>query len=115
MYMQAAVARQMHEEMLERAAQDRLASQVRALRRARRRLARAERRMSLAGGFAASILYYAAFRRVRAELGRVPHRRLALLAIRAGLAIGPGPLMVLPFAQAVPSAGRPAGRPAAWP
>jgi hypothetical protein len=48
MYMHTAVARQMHEEMLERAAQDRLASQVRALRRARRRLARAERRMSLA-------------------------------------------------------------------
>jgi hypothetical protein len=46
--MLAAVARQMHEEMLERAAQDRLASQVRALRRVRHSLARAERRMSRA-------------------------------------------------------------------
>src|ERR1700749_4773316 len=44
--MQAEVARQMHEEMLERAAKDRLAAEVRALRRTRRRLARAERRMS---------------------------------------------------------------------
>ena len=48
MYVQAAVARQMHEEMLERAAMDRTVSQVRALRRARRRVARAERRMSRA-------------------------------------------------------------------
>jgi hypothetical protein len=38
----------MHEEMLERAAKDRLAAQVRALRRTRRTLARAERRMSRA-------------------------------------------------------------------
>jgi hypothetical protein len=38
----------MHEEMLERAAKDRLAAQVRALRRTRRALARAEWRMSRA-------------------------------------------------------------------
>jgi hypothetical protein len=48
MYTQAEVARQMHEEMLERAAKDRLAAQVRALRRTRRTLARAERWMSRA-------------------------------------------------------------------
>lgn len=48
MYMQAEVARQMHEKMLQRAAKDRLAAQVRALRRTRRTLARAERRMSQA-------------------------------------------------------------------
>jgi len=48
MYMQAAVARQMHEEMLERAQADRMVAQVRALRRARRRLERAQRRMSQA-------------------------------------------------------------------
>ena len=48
MYMQAEVARQRQEEMLERAGQARLASQVRALNRARRRLARAERKMSRA-------------------------------------------------------------------
>jgi hypothetical protein len=48
MYMQAAVARLMHEEMLERAQADRMVAQVRALRRARRRLERAQRRMSQA-------------------------------------------------------------------
>jgi uncharacterized protein YlxW (UPF0749 family) len=45
MYMQAEVARQRQEEMLERAGQARLVSQVRAMNRARRRLARAERKM----------------------------------------------------------------------
>ena len=48
MYLQSAVAQQMHEERLERAAMYRTVSQVRALRRARRRLARAERQMSRA-------------------------------------------------------------------
>jgi len=48
MYMQAAVSRQRHEEMLEQAQVDRMVAQVRALRRARRRLERAQRRMSQA-------------------------------------------------------------------
>ena len=48
MYMQAEVARQRQQEMLERAAMYRLASQARALRRAQRKLARAERHMSRA-------------------------------------------------------------------
>jgi len=46
--MQAAVARQMYDEMLEQAQADRMVAQVRALRRARRRLERAQRRMSQA-------------------------------------------------------------------
>ena len=45
MYMHAEVARHMHEERQRDAAMDRLVSQVRTLRRARRRLAGAERRM----------------------------------------------------------------------
>lgn len=48
MYIQAVVARQMHEEMLERAQQYRLASRVRALNRTRRRLARTQRQLSQA-------------------------------------------------------------------
>jgi len=48
MYMQAAVARQMHEEMLEQAQTYRVAARVRALRRAQRRLRRAQRQMSQA-------------------------------------------------------------------
>lgn len=48
MYMQAAVAQQMHEERLERAQADRMVAQLRAMRRARRRLERAQRQMSQA-------------------------------------------------------------------
>jgi hypothetical protein len=55
MYMQAAVAREMHEERLERAQADRMVAQVRAMRRARRRLARAQRQMSQAHVKAARI------------------------------------------------------------
>jgi hypothetical protein len=48
MYVQAVVARQMHEEMLERAQRYRVASRVQALNRARRKLVRAQRQMSRA-------------------------------------------------------------------
>ena len=48
MYMQEAVARQMHQEMLEQAQAYHTVARVRALRRAQRRLTRAQRQMSQA-------------------------------------------------------------------
>jgi hypothetical protein len=48
MYMQAVVAQQIHEEMLEQAQAYRTVARVRALRRAQRRLTRAQRQMSQA-------------------------------------------------------------------
>ena len=59
------------------------------------------RSRTFAGAFAASILYYAAFGAFVLNSVEFLTGVWHYSAIRAGLAIGPGPLMVLPFAQAV--------------
>jgi len=59
------------------------------------------RSRAFAGAFAASILYYAAFGAFVLNTVEFLTGVWHYSAIRAGLAIGPGPLMVLPFAQAV--------------
>jgi EmrB/QacA subfamily drug resistance transporter len=59
------------------------------------------RSRTFAGTFAASILYYAAFGAFALNTVEFLTGVWHYSAIRAGLAIGPGPLMVLPFAQAV--------------
>jgi EmrB/QacA subfamily drug resistance transporter len=59
------------------------------------------RSRTFAGAFAASILYYAAFGAFVLNSVEFLTGAWHYSAIRAGLAIGPGPLMVLPFARAV--------------
>jgi hypothetical protein len=59
------------------------------------------RSRSFSGTFAASILYYAAFGAFVLNSVEFLTGVWHYSAIRAGLAIGPGPLMVLPFARAV--------------
>jgi MFS family permease len=59
------------------------------------------RSRTFAGAFAASILYYAAFGAFVLNSVEFLTGVWHYSAIRAGLAIGPGPLMVLPFARAV--------------
>jgi EmrB/QacA subfamily drug resistance transporter len=59
------------------------------------------RSRSFAGAFAASILYYAAFGAFVLNSVEFLTGVWHYSAVRAGLAIGPGPLMVLPFAQAI--------------
>jgi len=66
------------------------------------------RSRTFSGTFAASILYYAAFGAWVLNSVEFLTGVWHYSAIRAGLAIGPGPLMVLPFAQVV--APRLAGR-----
>ncbi len=66
------------------------------------------RSRTFSGTFAASILYYAAFGAFVLNSVEFLTGVWHYSAIRAGLAIGPGPLMVLPFAQVV--APRLAGR-----
>ena len=57
------------------------------------------RSRSFSGAFAASILYYAAFGAFVLNSVEFLTGVWHYSAIRAGLAIGPGPLMVLPFAR----------------
>jgi hypothetical protein len=59
------------------------------------------RSRTFSGTFAASILYYAAFGAFVLNSVEFLTGVWHYSAIRAGLAIGPGPLMVLPFARAV--------------
>jgi len=59
------------------------------------------RSRSFSGTFAASILYYAAFGAFVLNSAEFLTGVWHYPAIRAGLAIGPGPLMVLPFARVV--------------
>jgi EmrB/QacA subfamily drug resistance transporter len=59
------------------------------------------RSRTFAGAFAASILYYAAFGAFVLNSVEFLTGAWHYSAIRAGLAIGPGPLMVLPFARGV--------------
>jgi EmrB/QacA subfamily drug resistance transporter len=59
------------------------------------------RSRSFSGAFAASILYYAAFGAFVLNSVEFLTGEWHYSAIRAGLAIGPGPLMVLPFARMV--------------
>jgi EmrB/QacA subfamily drug resistance transporter len=57
------------------------------------------RSRSFSGTFAASILYYAAFGAFVLNSVEFLTGEWRYSAVRAGLAIGPGPLMVLPFAR----------------
>src|SRR5215472_11967659 len=66
------------------------------------------RSRTFSGAFAASILYYAAFGAFVLSAVEFLTGVWHYSAVRAGLAIGPGPLMVLPFARIV--APRLAGR-----
>src|SRR5262249_26462624 len=66
------------------------------------------RSRTFSGAFAASILYYAAFGAFVLNFVEFLTGVWHYSAVRAGLAIGPGPLMVLPFARIV--APRLAGR-----
>src|SRR5262249_61136215 len=66
------------------------------------------RSRTFSGAFAASILYYAAFGAFVLNFVEFLTGVWHYSAVRAGLAIGPGPLMVLPFARLV--APRLAGR-----
>jgi hypothetical protein len=59
------------------------------------------RSRTFSGSFAASILYYAAFGAFVLNSVEFLTGVWHYSAIRAGLAIGPGPLMVLPFARVV--------------
>ena len=59
------------------------------------------RSRSFSGTFAASILYYAAFGAFVLNSVEFLTGEWHYSAVRAGLAIGPGPLMVLPFARFV--------------
>jgi MFS family permease len=59
------------------------------------------RSRTFSGAFAASILYYAAFGAFVLNSVEFLTDEWHYSAIRAGLAIGPGPLMVLPFARLV--------------
>jgi hypothetical protein len=59
------------------------------------------RSRTFSGAFAASILYYAAFGAFVLNSVEFLTGVWHYSAIRAGLAIGPGPLMVLPFARVV--------------
>jgi EmrB/QacA subfamily drug resistance transporter len=59
------------------------------------------RSRTFSGTFAASILYYAAFGAFVLNSVEFLTGVWHYSAIRAGLAIGPGPLMVLPFAQVI--------------
>jgi len=59
------------------------------------------RSRSFSGAFAASILYYAAFGAFVLNSVEFLTGVWGYSAVRAGLAIGPGPLMVLPFARLV--------------
>jgi hypothetical protein len=59
------------------------------------------RSRTFSGTFAASILYYAAFGAFVLNSVEFLTSVWHYTAIRAGLAIGPGPLMVLPFARTV--------------
>ena len=74
------------------------------------------RSRSFAGAFAASILYYAAFGAFVLNSVEFLTGVWHYSAVRAGLAIGPGPLMVLPFAQAIaPRLASLLAAQAAWP
>lgn len=59
------------------------------------------RSRTFSGTFAASILYYAAFGAFVLNSAEFLTGVWHYSAIRAGLAIGPGPLMVLPFARVI--------------
>jgi EmrB/QacA subfamily drug resistance transporter len=59
------------------------------------------RSASFSGTFAASVLYYAAFGAFVLNSVEFLTGEWHYSAVRAGLAIGPGPLMVLPFARLV--------------
>jgi EmrB/QacA subfamily drug resistance transporter len=59
------------------------------------------RSRTFSGAFAASILYYAAFGAFVLNMVEFLTGVWHYSAVRAGLAIGPGPLMVLPFARLV--------------
>src|SRR6202042_2294792 len=59
------------------------------------------RSRTFSGAFAASILYYAAFGAFVLNSVEFLTGVWHYSAVRAGLAIGPGPLMVLPFARLV--------------
>jgi EmrB/QacA subfamily drug resistance transporter len=59
------------------------------------------RSRTFSGAFAASVLYYAAFGAFVLNSVEFLTGEWRYSAVRAGLAIGPGPLMVLPFARLV--------------